>query len=358
MRKELVNYLNEVMERAAVSIKDNITPAFSNDLKAVIKELNFIDGNYPGNQYRNKLFEEYYFFRYGYAYAFEYALLYENVLKSYQAREDSIFGVCSLGCGSLIDAWSLAYAKAKLEEEGNQNIANLSLRYYGVDIRKWPIILGEEPQSCLRDCYPENNPRYPECPDNSNQEMDLVDFFKQNEWFSSYNTIMFPKILNELDDGALDKLILGVEDASKRNQFNKRDELYICVSHSKSNIKNKVDRQVNAAQRIVNAINRNNEFEIEYDLPEQWNCVAEKSHQLKRLDGTYCYEFVTNDNNEYEYIEKINSDFTRIKSFQDIGKQLRNYARQESELKDTDYRNPVTTTSQIVFEIIKLTRKK
>ena len=50
---------------------------------------------------------QYYFCKFGLAYAFEYSLLYEIMLR---IADTDQFGVNSFGCGGYIDAWALAYS--------------------------------------------------------------------------------------------------------------------------------------------------------------------------------------------------------------------------------------------------------
>lgn len=91
------------------------------------KELNFEAGALP--DYEDINIQQLYLLRYAFAYAFEYSRMYLDVLS--QMDDVNSISVTSVGCGSMIDYWSLVHAleiKHKLD---------CSIRYVGIDKIDW-----------------------------------------------------------------------------------------------------------------------------------------------------------------------------------------------------------------------------
>lgn len=91
------------------------------------KKLNFEAGALP--DYTDINIQQLYLLRYAFAYAFEYSRMYLNVLS--QMDDVNSISVTSVGCGSMIDYWSLVHAlkiKHKLD---------CSIRYAGIDKIDW-----------------------------------------------------------------------------------------------------------------------------------------------------------------------------------------------------------------------------
>lgn len=383
MHEQLVELLDDFMRSAADTLNEEINEednVISDELHSVMTNaLNFANGHNPEAEYRNRLLNAYYMYRFGYAYAFEYAAIYEMLLKDYRAleqQENPILGVCSLGCGSAIDAWSLAYAKEKLAEEGNELARRLSLRYYGVDAIEWPMMIGREQNTVLNEIYPSRNPHYPGI--GSNNPGDIVDFFREEKYYSLYNILFFPKILNELEDDTVENMLNEIDEAVSRGGFAVRDEIYLCISHSKTHLQ----RGLSVVSRIIERINRNDDFVVRGDIPEIWNEGRTEGHKIQLAETSRntqncpeerkCYEFVKND--EYAYVDSVDEYFERINEFERIFQNLKNaYKRRfEQENPNVEHRPedfkrwldnngfnryPVTRVSQICFQIIKLTRR-
>ncbi len=70
------------------------------------KELNFEAGALP--DYEDINIQQLYLLRYAFAYAFEYSRMYLDVLS--QMDDVNNISVTSVGCGSMIDYWSLVHA--------------------------------------------------------------------------------------------------------------------------------------------------------------------------------------------------------------------------------------------------------
>lgn len=370
MREQLVEWLKALMRRAADIINSHIdeeTGNPSNELYEMIgAATNFIRGNNPAEHYENELCDAIYFLRYGYAYAFEYAMMYEILIKSYRALEQEehpILGVCSLGCGSAIDAWSLAYAKEKLAEEGNELASRLSLRYYGLDLRQWAMNINcVENNNVLQTVYSDKAPNIPGQP--NNPPRDIVQFFREREWYGSYNAILFPKILNELPEEVVQNMLREIRLAVEAEEFRRRDEMYICISHSKSDVADEDSYSIEIANQIIEAINHNNEYVVESNIPAIWNegrlekhhvRVVERENEQEEQDNRQCYEFkpygtwLPNGDSRYAKISEIEGDFETIREFEELTEHL-------LQMENIHFRRPIKYPANIVFQIIKLTR--
>ncbi len=88
-----------------------------------LKELNFEAGALP--DYTDINIQQLYLLRYAFAYAFEYSRMYLNVLS--QIDDVDYISVTSVGCGSMIDYWSMIHA---LEMKK----LDCGIRYVGIDI--------------------------------------------------------------------------------------------------------------------------------------------------------------------------------------------------------------------------------
>lgn len=73
-----------------------------------LKEVHYDAGRIP--DYSNIHVQQLYLLRYAYAYAFEYKQMYEYLFKRYSVGTP--IHVMSIGCGNMIDYWSLAHAVA------------------------------------------------------------------------------------------------------------------------------------------------------------------------------------------------------------------------------------------------------
>ncbi|MGN1119034.1 MAG: hypothetical protein ACI4Q4_01675, partial [Oscillospiraceae bacterium] len=184
--------------------------------------------------YTNPHTANYYLCHFGVAYAFEYAMMYEILLrerwKSFTEHNVPIqpLSVLSLGCGSMIDRWGLEYAMAKLAAEG---IGGFELEsYHGADLIDWPVRMseGEFEQGSITDCF--------------GQGKSITD-----------NIIIFPKIINELPAEVYEELLRNIALTDFPN-----DEYYICISHNRSKVVRypytNDDHGLKLSGNIVNAI--------------------------------------------------------------------------------------------------------
>ena len=148
----MITYLNGIMRHCAELVSRHIHDGEPDDeLLAVMRSFNYSNAADNDFHYDNELHDAYYFIRYGYAYSFEYATIYDIILNDYEPDRQNKFGVMTLGCGSCIDAWSLAYVNSQFPE-GSQ----LKLRYMGNDLNIWDIRMKPEEGNAMKTAYPDD----------------------------------------------------------------------------------------------------------------------------------------------------------------------------------------------------------
>ncbi len=285
---------------------------------------------------------QYYFCKFGLAYAFEYSLLYEIMLRIADTNQ---FGVNSFGCGGYIDAWALAYSwealKARCQEVPGR------IYYRGTDRQLWNLSLFGRVDSS-------GEARFTEPISGAERTVggfrlaeqlvgDITDFCDKPGSKIYYNALMFPKILNELDSKTLESFAENLASAEFA-----RNECYICVSHSPS----KLEKGVEAIGKILNVFKKKG-YGAEDDLEKLLGQKAYgelcerlfketelKSFSVSQIGGSRVYSVVS------PLIGSLNPDF----SFQKINGYL-------WELSDSgvDYCRQMTRAN-IAFQIIKLTK--
>lgn len=152
----------------------------------------FSAGNLP--DYSNLNIQQLYLLRYAYAYAFEYKYMYHNILQYFEKKNE--IEVTSIGCGSMIDYWSLTQV-VKPETH---------IRYYGIDIIDWHYKTTKRP----------------------NDEIylhigDAVDYC--NQYQKTSDIYIFPKSISEFSPIQLQNLANGFI-----SQYIMKDTIHILVS--------------------------------------------------------------------------------------------------------------------------------
>lgn len=211
LRNEFINArFGEVMEYVKKSDYANIARAFPK----------YDDKN--SVTYKNPLTRALYHCKYSMAYSFEYAMLWDIILRSYRnGNSDDNFDVCSYGCGSMVEAWSLAYAKARLAAaQGGKGYENINLSFSGVDLVQWDDYF---------------------IPTTENQYFCGINpplIKNAAEFKTSAMVHIFPKLLNHLSGQVLNKLLRNLCTNLSSGEHN---EYYICISHNQSSIMKKKD---------------------------------------------------------------------------------------------------------------------
>ncbi|MBR3516060.1 MAG: hypothetical protein IKO10_07075 [Lachnospiraceae bacterium] len=340
----MIEYFNEVMRNCASIVREHIRNQEPDEELQTVLGINYRNAQEEDFHYDDELFNAVYLLRYGYAYAFEYAFLYKMVIDDYDPLQN-IFGVTSLGCGSCIDAWALAYAKNQVNPE-------LSLRYVGMDMVRWGIQFSPNNDNAMERAYTFGNGylgmRYPGRDDFPQGVSDILDFIENTKWICSYNTIIFPKILNELPDIYLNRLVEMIRNNADAIQAD-RDH-HIIISHSHSQYREKQTMKT-IAQRIVEAINYDNRFLVENDLSDEY--IGEDGPLKNIADEEYwpCYAFKKIQQGSFfncPRIEELNNDFEVEREISEVRDSL------SSILHACKQRKCVTRATTSLFQIIKL----
>lgn len=375
--------------------------------KALVTKNNYSDA--LNASYTEKPYIDYYLCRYGIAYAFEYALMYDIVMRSFikNGGNDQL-GVFSFGCGNMVDALSMLYAKKRLcLEDGCY--ANCKLYYKGIDIEAWkgaPFVYQNNYEGNEDPCQSSSDAAL-------RSEFEKIFFFKEdiNEFLYKrfienskagvyHNVIFFPKILNELPDDVISKMC----DLFAEMNFDRLDEYYICVSHSPTHVfKNQFNNYegANIIDKIISNINSKNEFEVCSNIKEmlgddQWNRFKEKWQGKDEIidiaNEAYwnnaasemssyitsvtsppnhsCYLFrsaIYRKAYQYpEFIDNLNKDFCKNDDISNYFKnKLENVLiaayekmKENGRYISSPHVSPISSVSRMLFQVIRLKRKK
>lgn len=212
--RDLIKFRDEFINARFGEVKQLIDIGNISALAAV-----FPNYSKPTNYYDNEYFRALYHCKYSMAYSFEYAMLWDIVLRAYCLdNDDDNFSVCSFGCGSMVEAWSLAYAKARLthkhkDKNMRRRFDKLKLSFTGVDLVDWEQHLIPSPES------------------NYFEKTELcADSVLASQYNASAKVYIFPKLLNHLEaDG-------GINDIFSRLDFSQNNEYYIIISHNRSSV--------------------------------------------------------------------------------------------------------------------------
>lgn len=140
--------------------------------------LRFNEGNLP--DYRYYIVQDLYAMRYGLAYAHEYKVMYAKMLES--LKPSSKLDVTSLGCGNMINYWSLKKVLPKL----------CKVNYHGVDVVDWE----DKFAACNRDRI------------NFAQES-IADYLADCDELTS-DVYVFPKSISEIDNDEVDGICRAI----------------------------------------------------------------------------------------------------------------------------------------------------
>ena len=229
------------------------------------KELNFEAGALP--DYEDINIQQLYLLRYAFAYAFEYSRMYLDVLS--QMDDVNNISVTSVGCGSMIDYWSLVHALEMRRKIG------CSIRYVGIDKIDWNYKI----------------------PKRQNDEVNYLignaaDIFTNNSQFIS-DVYFFPKSISEFSDCELNAMANSF--SSKNIQ---KDRFFVCISLRED--QGSIDRDIQKTKRLIEAI-RKNGFCTKW--PYALYTYYDRNDGIALFDNDFQYpsealEFVTNLNVE------------------------------------------------------------
>lgn len=341
-------------------------------------------------RYSSAVSNGWYLCRYAVAYAFEYAMLCELAMRLRMSRGERSFSAFSFGAGSFLDAWAMAYAKARLTLEDPAYDA-IQLYYKGVDEEEWPGYFVQPTRVCRGGDYVRRIAETPE-----GRQVDALfekvwlwhgridDFFckdilARRERRVYYNVLVFPKIINELTDEDLD-----VFERMLRQAVFSYEEYYLLVSHSRADLRGSAA----ALKRLLRAIDPAGEFLVSCDYPqllrevdalhptpdgrpnqahfeEAWlgrDHLISLAGEDAELAPFRCYAFASASPAGTEhaaaspYIERHNPDF----GYDGPRRFLRGIdelAQRENAGPDGLRANQVTKVTNIVFDIVRLRRR-
>ena len=227
--------------------------------------------------------------RYAFAYAFEYSRMYLNVLA--QMDDVNNISVTSVGCGSMIDYWSLVHAlemKRKID---------CSIRYVGIDKIDWNYKIRQRQNDELH--YLIGN---------------AADFFTNNSRFIS-DVYFFPKSISEFSDSELN--VMANSFSSKKIQ---KDRFFVCISLRED--QGSMDRDIQKTKCLIEAIGKNGfKTKWPYTQYKYFDC----DNGIVTLDNEFQYppdalEFVKNLN-----IECANYKIQKMNCQSDCQKYLRRW---------------------------------
>ena len=373
----LIQMLDNMIQMAIDTLEREIMAngPESESIQKAMRKLDFrIPKDMPNDDdYRDPIFCAYYLTRYGYAYAFEYAVLYDAIIRNYSASEacrqngnqgESVLGVSTMACGSMIDAWGLAYAYAKIREEGEADLPeNLNLRYHGTDLNRWGFYFaGEDPgfDGQMNDIDETVNNLFEIKPrlnkfDEQGLGQDIVQFINSEKNYSWLNVHTFAKVLNEIPD-QIPQIAMAFREAVNRGDFvgeRGRQEYYICISHSHYGVHNDINQQ-NLVEQIVDAINFNNCFDVNAEILECSSLFGtERGIEKRALEnaGFPIYVFRRDEGNIGCKIRDIDNRFGNLFS------QIEDFDRDNLSGFE-NYKHSTQRVTGYSFQIVKLTRRQ
>ena len=255
---EITQYLQDIYEDLQSYVDNDVC-------LCKFKKLNFEAGALP--DYTDINIQQLYLLRYAFAYAFEYSRMYLDVLS--QMDDVNHISVTSVGCGSMIDYWSLVHAlemKRKID---------CSLRYVGIDKIDWNYKI----------------------PQRQNDEVHYLvgnakDFFANNSQFIS-DVYFFPKSISEFSESELNAMTNSF--SLKKIQ---KSKFFICISLREE--QGSMDRDIQKTKCLIEAISKNGFYtKWPYDRYAYYDC----NDGIVSLDNDFQYppdalQFVTNLNME------------------------------------------------------------
>lgn len=229
-----------------------------------LKNVNFNAGLIP--DYSISHVQQLYLLRYAFAYAFEYKHMYLSLFKR-QHFPDNI-SLLSLGCGTIIDYWSLLQA---LKETGQRKC---EVTYIGLDLVNW------EYKFMAR-------------------KRDNVWFEQENgaSWISDsptlgYDVYIFPKSISEFSDDDFELICNSFE-----NKEISKDNFHMLISLRVD--KYSMERDISRTNRILTALERNGYFTD--DRYNVYTYFSDETKGIRYYDSDFLFP-----SEAIEIIKKLN----------------------------------------------------
>lgn len=267
-----------------------------------LKGLTFEAGSLP--DYSNIRIQQLYLLRYAFAYSFEYSCIYDNIIKNFKGK--SGIKVASIGCGTMIDYWSLIYTLKK------HRMQECSVCYVGVDEIDWNYKMNHRKNDKV-----------------SFRLENIKSAFANNTKFIS-DIYFFPKSISEFND--MEMTVMTEALAEKPIE---KDIIYFCIS-IRSN-QGSMNRDMEKTEKIIRALEKNN-----YMIDNRYT-DSKDDKGIISFDSEFIYPA-----DALEYIQSLNEK---------CKKYLANGMSCEKKCKSYLTRCPVLKTGNICYQIIKCERK-
>ncbi len=273
-----------------------------------LKKLTFEAGELP--DYNSKRMQQFYLLRYAFAYSFEYSCMYDNIIKDF--KENPQIEVVSIGCGAMIDYWSLVYSLKQ------HRMQECSVRYVGIDEINWSYKIKSRKKDKVYFRL-ENAKRA----------------FAQNEKFIS-DIYFFPKSISEFDEEEMSIMI----DALSQKPIIK-DTVYFCFSIRSD--QGSMDHDMKKTEKIARALEKRNYMLSTSQNTSNTYTHFEEDKGIASFDSEFIYP-----EDALEYIKNLNK---KCKKHMEYGTNC------NSNCKTYLTRWPILRTSNIFFQIFKFERK-
>lgn len=192
--------------------------------------------------YSNPAFQQLYLLKYAYEYGFEYLSMYNEFIEDFADREE--ISVVSLGCGTMLDYWALAYMLDK------KKLSRPVVRYLGIDAAKWNHSLETEVRGKDKETFKFSEERF-------------EDFFKKTDnEFNTHDVYFFPKSISEFSDKNSENRCNDIEIMLDHLSAMEKDSVYFCISLRKGD--DRVDNSdIRKVQKIIDKL-KGTGFCVEY----------------------------------------------------------------------------------------------
>lgn len=268
-----------------------------------LKDLRYDGNNIP--DYNNPLIQKYYLLRYMPAYLTEYYLMYKKMFRLNFL--DNNPNIISIGCGCGIDFWGAKFARDK-------NFSDIDIRYTGIDMVDWDY----RDNLDIEESYFINK--------------DINEIERLDEY--NYNVIIFPKSIGEFSINTFLKL----KDIIANTCFTEKK---IILLSSIRNTRNDFD--IDRLIEIINIFTSEHNY-MSLDVKDRyWHYTTNELGYYSRLEDV-CFDFVYPEDIKV-YLSDLNS------KCQGFIKNCNNPCDDECSSMN---RRPISTTSQIMYQIIRL----
>lgn len=273
-----------------------------------LKKLTFEAGELP--DYNSKRMQQFYLLRYAFAYSFEYSCIYDNIIKDF--KEKPQIEVVSIGCGAMIDYWSLVYSLKQ------HRMKECSVRYVGIDEINWNYKIKPRKKDKVQFRL-ENAKRA----------------FARNEKFIS-DIYFFPKSISEFDEEEMSIMIGAL---SQKPII--KDTIYFCFSIRSD--QGSMDRDMKKTKKIVKALEKRNYIISTSHNTYNTYTYFEGDKGIASFDSEFIYP-----EDALEYIKNLNE---KCEKYMECGTNCKRNC------KTYLTRWPILKTSNICYQIIKFERK-